>query len=284
MLPRVWGGGLELWLCWRDGGVHKSKLRRDQWVKVLVKEYSVEGYGVSMLCPFQRWKGCTVTRWETEFDIRASRASPDSPDASFVHSTAQTAHQGDVTERPPVREPNGKCVARQPFSWLCNYPHREVKSLQQLRCSVGKAIDRRSKHCALLGRSLHRELFKSPMQKRAVWKEWHSLMSVIFQWKPVNAKNTPSGGGGCLEAAHVCGPSPAVPKVVPIRGECVSCQVCLLVPTGSEPDPTVHPPRIGAKCDSNLVDSASSHTLVSKIKPCMSKYKRIYTVKLRTAH
>ena len=36
--------------------------------------------------------------------------------------------------------------------------------------------------------------------------------------------------------------------------------------------------------ESNLVDSASSHTLVSKIKPCMSKYKRLYTVKLRTAH
>ena len=35
---------------------------------------------------------------------------------------------------------------------------------------------------------------------------------------------------------------------------------------------------------SNLVDSASSHTLVSKIKPCMSKYKQIYTVKLRMAH
>ena len=27
--------------------------------------------------------------------------------------------------------------------------------------------------------------------------------------------------------------------------------------------------------DSNLVDPASSHMLVSKIKPCMSKYKRI---------
>ena len=26
----------------------------------------------------------------------------------------------------------------------------------------------------------------------------------------------------------------------------------------------------------NLVDSASSHTLVSKIKPCMSKYKQLY--------
>ena len=36
--------------------------------------------------------------------------------------------------------------------------------------------------------------------------------------------------------------------------------------------------------NSNLVDPASSHTLVSKIKPCMCKYKRIYTVKLRTAH
>ena len=35
--------------------------------------------------------------------------------------------------------------------------------------------------------------------------------------------------------------------------------------------------------DSNLVDSASSHTLVSKIKPCMSKYKS-NILKLRTAH
>ena len=35
--------------------------------------------------------------------------------------------------------------------------------------------------------------------------------------------------------------------------------------------------------DSNLVDPASSHMLVSKTKPCMSKYKR-YTVKLRMAH
>ena len=34
---------------------------------------------------------------------------------------------------------------------------------------------------------------------------------------------------------------------------------------------------------SNLVDSASSHTLVSKIKPCMSKYED-HTPKLRMAH
>ena len=35
---------------------------------------------------------------------------------------------------------------------------------------------------------------------------------------------------------------------------------------------------------SYLVDPASSHMLVSKIKPCMSKYKRLCTVKLRMAH
>jgi hypothetical protein len=34
----------------------------------------------------------------------------------------------------------------------------------------------------------------------------------------------------------------------------------------------------------NLVDPASSHMLVSKIKPCKSKYKLNYTVKLRIAH
>ena len=39
-----------------------------------------------------------------------------------------------------------------------------------------------------------------------------------------------------------------------------------------------------AETDSYLVDPASSHMLVSKIKPCMSKYKQICTVKLRMAH
>jgi hypothetical protein len=44
--------------------------------------------------------------------------------------------------------------------------------------------------------------------------------------------------------------------------------------------------RVKELCDfdSYLVDPASSHMLVSKIKPCMSKYKQIYTVKLRMAH
>ena len=42
--------------------------------------------------------------------------------------------------------------------------------------------------------------------------------------------------------------------------------------------------RAGSRKDSYLVDPASSHMLVSKIKPCMSKYKQPYTVKLRMAH
>jgi len=33
-----------------------------------------------------------------------------------------------------------------------------------------------------------------------------------------------------------------------------------------------------------LVDPASSDMLVSKTKPCMSKYKQLYTVKLQMAH
>ena len=43
------------------------------------------------------------------------------------------------------------------------------------------------------------------------------------------------------------------------------------------------PRLVEREFDSNLVDPASSHMLVSKTKPCMSKYKR-YTVKLRMAH
>jgi hypothetical protein len=39
-----------------------------------------------------------------------------------------------------------------------------------------------------------------------------------------------------------------------------------------------------SKETSYLVDPASSHMLVSKIKPCMSKYKQVCTVKLRMAH
>lgn len=42
--------------------------------------------------------------------------------------------------------------------------------------------------------------------------------------------------------------------------------------------------RVGVGEECYLVDPASSHMLVSKIKPCMCKYELIQTVKLRMAH
>ena len=52
-----------------------------------------------------------------------------------------------------------------------------------------------------------------------------------------------------------------------------------------EPSSSVLRRLSGDVSDSSyLVDPASSHMLVSKIKPCMSKYKQICTVKLRMAH
>lgn len=41
---------------------------------------------------------------------------------------------------------------------------------------------------------------------------------------------------------------------------------------------------VGVAEECYLVDPASSHMLVSKIKPCMCKYELIQTVKLRMAH
>ena len=79
----------------------------------------------------------------------------------------------------------------------------------------------------------------------------------------------------------VAGRFPAIGR----SGVCGGLRFCACSPSGSVTslpsfgDPS---PRAGAQ-DSYLVDSASSHMLVSKIKPCMSKYSN-YTVKLRMAH
>ena len=54
-------------------------------------------------------------------------------------------------------------------------------------------------------------------------------------------------------------------------------------PTVPRSLPLSERPAVGPQ-GSYLVDPASSHMLVSKIKPCMSKYKLLYTVKLRMAH
>ena len=53
---------------------------------------------------------------------------------------------------------------------------------------------------------------------------------------------------------------------------------------GGQDFPIWGSPPVSYLSDSNLVDSARSHTLVSKIKPCMSKYKNFLHLKLRMAH
>jgi hypothetical protein len=72
-------------------------------------------------------------------------------------------------------------------------------------------------------------------------------------------------------------PRPGVRRCVGLRpGQ--TCSAGLYAPRLS------HRPGCRDRQNSYLVDPASSHMLVSKIKPCMSKYKQLYTVKLRTAH
>jgi hypothetical protein len=79
----------------------------------------------------------------------------------------------------------------------------------------------------------------------------------------------PSGAAANLPV--VCGPAPTLGTCGAVRGL----------------EPRLLSPGFLRECgltNSYLVDPASSHMLVSKIKPCMSKYKQLYTVKLRTAH
>ena len=71
------------------------------------------------------------------------------------------------------------------------------------------------------------------------------------------------GGSGCPPAG---GRLPSLNGTVGVHGS--------RLPGGPSP----------SSCVGYLVDPASSHMLVSKTKPCMSKYERFYTVKLRMAH
>ena len=58
--------------------------------------------------------------------------------------------------------------------------------------------------------------------------------------------------------------------MVPCHGERVSLRVCECCPCAAVAGTWAR------QYDRNLVDPASSHTLISKIKPCMSKYKHLY--------
>ena len=65
---------------------------------------------------------------------------------------------------------------------------------------------------------------------------------------------------------------------VPLNDTLLWCGFCLTIRGGN----TRTTSKVIDGC--YLVDPASSHMLVSKIKPCMCKYELIQTVKLRMAH
>ena len=93
----------------------------------------------------------------------------------------------------------------------------------------------------------------------------------------------------CLHCVDLCGVALGVRsmKALAIQGLvnpgvyvrvvtciCAKPQVCCMCCAGASHSHSTY--NISSSRSSNLVDSASSHTLVSKIKPCMSKYKYFY--------
>ena len=102
-------------------------------------------------------------------------------------------------------------------------------------------------------------LRRRPIIERSTLPEWH---------RPATARRSHSVGGLCARlykrARAVTSFGEPGPSAFGQRS------------AGAERRSPVH-----VHSDSYLVDPASSHMLVSKTKPCMSKYKRFYTVKLR---
>jgi hypothetical protein len=88
---------------------------------------------------------------------------------------------------------------------------------------------------------------------------------------------------GFLDSVNAVGTGSSWPPICPER-----CSLRMTAALASDPAAPVRA-RAGS-CDAGvaeecyLVDPASSHMLVSKIKPCMCKYEQIQTVKLRMAH
>ena len=89
-----------------------------------------------------------------------------------------------------------------------------------------------------------------------------------------NGQGGTRGGTVLSDSVHAANPPGRPPvRVLNIR-----------LPTILDALPARPRPSRGSPDGCYLVDSASSHMLVSKIKPCMCKYELIQTVKLRMAH
>ena len=84
------------------------------------------------------------------------------------------------------------------------------------------------------------------------------------------------------DAAHATGRGTPVPRASQRKVPSETRRLARIACLGDSRRHGAAPARRTRTC--YLVDPASSHMLVSKIKPCMSKYKQVCTVKLRMAH
>src|ERR1700709_2198776 len=92
----------------------------------------------------------------------------------------------------------------------------------------------------------------------------NSVGAIGWPWGPSPSPRRREGPPGSGRSSR---PRPP-PEVLCPSGRAAASRAAASLKAG-------RPPR-GGPHDSYLVDSASSHMLVSKIKPCMSKYKQLY--------
>lgn len=102
----------------------------------------------------------------------------------------------------------------------------------------------------------------------------HVFRHVQASKQASNGQGGTRGGTVLSDSVHAANPPGRPPvRVLNIR-----------LPTILDALPARPRPSRGSPDGCYLVDPASSHMLVSKIKPCMCKYELIQTVKLRMAH
>ena len=133
---------------------------------------------------------------------------------------------------------------------------------------MGLAASRWGVLCVLLTEGARRASPRPPQPLRPTTHTYTADHTIT----PATIRAAPAAGGSGAWCARARAPGPV--SAPPSPGG------------GAAPPPRCL--RVGAPAfdvkGSYLVDPASSHMLVSKIKPCMSKYKLLYTVKLRMAH
>lgn len=174
------------------------------------------------------------------------------------------------------------CIEDVVVGWL-HAPCIERSDTHPPRWHPGSPGERRRSLCCLPSKRHPRVVAKS-VSVRASTTRWRSrrtpksrtcsAMSKQASKQASNGQGGTRGGTVLSDSVHAANPPGRPPvRVLNIR-----------LPTILDALPARPRPSRGSPDGCYLVDPASSHMLVSKIKPCMCKYELIQTVKLRMAH